>query len=98
MVDDVRTTVAEAVQRGVAVSFAYRAPDAQSFRDAAWVDEALATPTGLFNPVAVQKLARKARSGSMTGFRDNAAFVGILSTQLWHQAFPQRQSALNFAA
>jgi len=27
-VDDVRTTVAEAVQRGVAVSFAYRAPDA----------------------------------------------------------------------
>ena len=76
----------------------YRAPDAQSFRDAAWVDEALAAPTGLFNPVAVQKLARKARSGSMTGFRDNAAFVGILSTQLWHQAFPQRQSALNFAA
>ncbi|MFJ6679555.1 helix-turn-helix transcriptional regulator [Microbacterium sp. NPDC091382] len=28
VVDDVRTTVAEAVQRGVAVSFAYRAPDA----------------------------------------------------------------------
>jgi len=23
----------------------------------------------------------------MTGFRDNAAFVGILSTQMWHRQF-----------
>lgn len=65
----------------------YRAPDSASFRDAGYVDEAFATPTGLFNPIAVQKLAQKARGGTMTGFRDNAAFVGILSTQLWHRQF-----------
>lgn len=68
----------------------YRAPDAESFRNADYVDDALATPTGLFNPVAVHKLAQKARSGAMTGFRDNAAFVGILSTQLWHRQFAAR--------
>jgi asparagine synthase (glutamine-hydrolysing) len=65
----------------------YRAPDSESFRGAAYVDDALATPTGLFNPIAVQKLAVKARGGTMAGFRDNAAFVGILSTQLWHRQF-----------
>ncbi|MEO7223797.1 MAG: asparagine synthase C-terminal domain-containing protein, partial [Devosia sp.] len=65
----------------------YRAPDSISFRNATYIDEALATPTGLFNPIAVQKLAQKARSGTMAGFRDNAAFVGILSTQMWHGQF-----------
>lgn len=65
----------------------YRAPDSISFRDAAYVDDALATPTGLFNPIAVQKLAQKSRGGVMSGFRDNAAFIGILSTQLWHRQF-----------
>jgi asparagine synthase (glutamine-hydrolysing) len=65
----------------------YRAPDSESFRDAAYVAAALADGTGLFNAVAVEKLAQKARRGAMTGFRDNAAFVGILSTQLWHRAF-----------
>jgi asparagine synthase (glutamine-hydrolysing) len=70
----------------------YRAPDSESFRHASWVDETLATPTGLFNPVAVQKLATKANSGAMSGFRDNAAFVGILSTQLWHRNFADRKS------
>ena len=68
----------------------YRAPDSISFRDAAYVDDALATPTGLFNPTAVQKLAQKARNGTMAGFRDNAAFVGILSTQMWHRQFAQK--------
>ena len=72
----------------------YRAPDSESFRNAAYVDEALATPTGLFNPNAVQKLAQKARGGTMTGFRDNAAFVGILSTQLWHRQFAATSSSL----
>ena len=59
----------------------------QSNVNATYLDDAFATPTGLFNPIAVQKLAQKARGGTMTGFRDNAAFVGILSTQLWHQQF-----------
>jgi asparagine synthase (glutamine-hydrolysing) len=70
----------------------YRAPDSESFRDAPYVDEALATPTGLFNPAAVAKLAQKARGGTMTGFRDNAAFVGILSTQLWHRSFADKSN------
>jgi asparagine synthase (glutamine-hydrolysing) len=72
----------------------YRAPEAESFRDSPWVDEVLATPTGLFNATAVNKLATKARTGGMTGFRDNAAFVGILSTQLWHRTFAERTNTL----
>ncbi|MEO6013991.1 MAG: asparagine synthase (glutamine-hydrolyzing) [Devosia sp.] len=72
----------------------YRAPDSESFRNAAYVDEALATPSGLFNPAAVAKLAHKARSGSMSGYRDNAAFVGILSTQLWHRQFAATSPSL----
>jgi asparagine synthase (glutamine-hydrolysing) len=76
----------------------YRAPDSESFRDANYVDEALSTPTGLFNSAALAKLKQKARSGSMTGFRDNAAFVGILSTQLWHRQFAGNFDRLTNAA
>ena len=72
----------------------YRAPDSSSFRHAAYVDEAFATPTGLFNPAAVAKLAQKARGGNMAGYRDNAAFVGILSTQLWHRQFASSATSL----
>jgi asparagine synthase (glutamine-hydrolysing) len=43
--------------------------------------------TGCFEPKAVEKLVAKCRAGRIGGFRDNAAFVGILSTQLWHRAF-----------
>ena len=32
--------------------------------------------------VAVGKLKEKALKGQATGFRDNAAFIGILSTEL----------------
>jgi asparagine synthase (glutamine-hydrolysing) len=46
--------------------------------------------TGLFNPQSVEKLAAKCMQQGATGFRDNAAFVGILSTQLWHQQFSNR--------
>ena len=42
---------------------------------------------GLFNAKAVAKLYEKCRSRPASGFRDNAAFVGILSTQLWLQTF-----------
>ena len=72
----------------------YRAPDAQSFlgREApAYVSECLSNAalrhTGCFDPKAVEKLVAKCRAGRAMGFRDNAAFVGILSTQLWHRAF-----------
>jgi asparagine synthase (glutamine-hydrolysing) len=73
----------------------YRAPDSESFRQATYVDEALATPTGLFNTTAVAKLAQKARTTTMSGFRDNAAFIGILSTQLWHREFAGANASLS---
>ncbi|WP_052639570.1 asparagine synthase (glutamine-hydrolyzing) [Pseudorhizobium banfieldiae] len=74
----------------------YRAPDSSSFVDGqaqAYVGECLSEQaiagTGLFNPRAVSRLHDKSRSRPLTGFRDNAAFVGILSTQLWHRQYVQ---------
>lgn len=71
----------------------YRAPDSASFGGAedAFAErlfsaDALAE-TGLFNPRAAAKLYEKSRRGLIAGFRDNAAFVGILSTQLWAREF-----------
>jgi asparagine synthase (glutamine-hydrolysing) len=68
----------------------YRAPDAVSFfggETAAGYVEDLLTPArihsdGLFDAPAVAALLAKARAGRATTARDNAAFVGILSTQL----------------
>jgi len=79
----------------------YRAPDSASFRGAAgrYVDELMSTEalaaTGLFNPQAGGKLLEKCRRGAAGGFRDNAAFVGIVSTQLWSREFlnAKRQNA-----
>jgi asparagine synthase (glutamine-hydrolysing) len=75
----------------------YRAPDSQAFagRHApGYIEEALSpqalADSGLFNVVAVNKLKNKSLHGQATSFRDNAAFVGILSTQLWHAAFRGR--------
>jgi asparagine synthase (glutamine-hydrolysing) len=68
----------------------YRAPDAVSFFGGhtaeAYVEDLL-TPArinadGLFDPPAVATLLAKARAGRATSARDNAAFVGIVSTQL----------------
>lgn len=77
----------------------YRAPDSHSFTGAGalpYVDAALAperiAETGLFNPSAVTKLHEKCRKRALSGFRDNAAFVGILSTQLWIETFAGAQS------
>lgn len=67
----------------------YRAPDSRSFFGAGgrdYVEAALApdalAASGLFEAGAVQKLLRKCAAGRAVGARDNAAFVGILSTQL----------------
>ncbi len=79
----------------------YRAPDARSFFDGesgkargAYVDELLSVErvrgSGLFNPVAVQKLVDKARKGQAVGAKDNMALVGILSTQLLVDQFISR--------
>ena len=72
----------------------YRAPDSSSFvngRDEAYVGECLGEEAirdaGFFNANAVSRLRDKSRSRPLTGFRDNAALVGILSTQLWHRQF-----------
>jgi asparagine synthase (glutamine-hydrolysing) len=79
----------------------YRAPDSRSFagdREPPYVKELLGEPaiadSGLFNPRAVSKLHAKCRAQPVSGFRDNAAFVGILSTQLWLKSFSSRSSAI----
>jgi asparagine synthase (glutamine-hydrolysing) len=79
---------------GSRVKQPYRAPDSQSFGGGSEPDylaEALSPDAvaglGMFNPVSVQKLLDKTRRQGVTGFRDNAAFVGILSTQLWQDRF-----------
>jgi asparagine synthase (glutamine-hydrolysing) len=72
----------------------YRAPDSASFFGAAepgYVAHALSgsaiAEAGLFDRGAVDKLVKKGRAGRVNGFRDNAALVGILSTQLWQDTF-----------
>jgi len=72
----------------------YRAPDSQSFvgpQAPAFAAEALAPSRihalGLFEPRAVEKLVRKCASQPFVGFRDNMAFVGVLSTQTLVQQF-----------
>ena len=72
----------------------YRAPDAPSFfasNSPEWVADHL-TPgalqsVGIFEPTAVAGLLRRCRAGMVTGFRENQATVGIISTQLWHHQF-----------
>lgn len=69
----------------------YMAPDSNSFVQADspdYVEELLSESaierTGLFNPKAVGLLLKKCRRGKEAhlSFKDNMAFVGILSTQL----------------
>ncbi|MGB3390832.1 MAG: asparagine synthase (glutamine-hydrolyzing) [Pseudaminobacter sp.] len=78
----------------------YRAPESQSFLGSqapSYVSECLSTDAirqaGLFNASLVERLVQKGQRRPMTGFRDNAAFVGILSTQLWVDSFVRKQSA-----
>ena len=72
----------------------YRSPDSVSFLGSThpdYVEACLSTSelaaNGWFNPRAVDKLVRKCRTQTRVGFRDNMAFVGILSAQLWHREF-----------
>jgi asparagine synthase (glutamine-hydrolysing) len=72
----------------------YRAPDAPSFfapNSPEWISDLL-TPdavrqVGIFSPASVAGLLRRCRAGLATGFRENQAIVGVLSTQLWHHQF-----------
>ena len=71
----------------------YRSPDGISFFDPAtgdarhpYVGDLLSRERlrahGIFDPNAVEKLIARAKTGKATGFLENAALVGILSTQL----------------
>lgn len=82
----------------------YRAPDIPAFfRDGTpdYVDELLSAEKlgdyGYFDPDRGRRLVEKARRGRAIGYGDNMAFVGMLSTQLWHHHFIERY-AENFQA
>jgi asparagine synthase (glutamine-hydrolysing) len=72
----------------------YRAPEIEPFFDDAapeYVDEALSEAaleaSGIWDPKRVQGLVRRCRAGRATGVREGMALVGVLSTQLFDQAF-----------
>ena len=70
----------------------YRAPDSSSFfvdgEPMDYVADLMSAErvreAGLFDAAAVGRLLDKARAGRVTGFSDNQAFVGVLSTMLVH--------------
>jgi asparagine synthase (glutamine-hydrolysing) len=72
----------------------YRAPEVVPFfapGAPGWVEEALAPAAlegaGIWDPRRVEGLLRRCRSGRATGVREGMALIGILSSQLWHEAF-----------
>jgi asparagine synthase (glutamine-hydrolysing) len=84
----------------------YRAPDVEAFftdgnATAPFVDELLSEETvkgyGYFDPRKVSLLKKKAEAGSVRSVRDNQAFLGVLSTQIWHYLFVDRYNS-DFAA
>jgi asparagine synthase (glutamine-hydrolysing) len=42
---------------------------------------------GYFDPIHTERLVKKCRGNPATGFKDNMAFIGILSTQILDQLF-----------
>ena len=72
----------------------YRAPDAKSFFGIAGGELAqeMLSPDcilrkGYFDPIRTERLVKKCRGNPATGFKDNMAFIGILSTQILDQMF-----------
>ena len=72
----------------------YMAPDIASFfgkNRAEYVDSYMSRQSleasGLFKPAAVAKLVEKCQKGARQGFKENMAFVGILSSQILYQKF-----------
>jgi asparagine synthase (glutamine-hydrolysing) len=83
----------------------YRAPDSQCFIGPDSPDyvtcrlsPADLAATGYFDPRPVARLVAKCRNGKFIGFRDNMAFVGVLSTQLWHREFVAAAAASTIAS
>jgi len=72
----------------------YRAPDAAAFmgpQAPEYVSELMGAKAisgyGYFDPDKVSRLVAKLGRSKVSNARDNMAFVGILSTQLWHAQF-----------
>jgi asparagine synthase (glutamine-hydrolysing) len=71
----------------------YRAPEAAAFfaDEPEWVTERLSAEAvrdvGIYDERAVAGLVRRCRAGRATGFRENMALMGVLSTQVWHETF-----------
>lgn len=73
----------------------YRSPDCRCFfrggSPLAYVEELMSPAnvqrSGYFRAEAVQRLLEKCRTGRALGASDNMAFVGVLSTLLFHQHF-----------
>ena len=79
----------------------YRAPDSACFFEngpdgkrlreetAELLERRSLDKAGLFDPIAVDKLVEKCRSGRAIGFGDNMAFIGIVSTMWLQRQFIQ---------
>ena len=75
----------------------YRAPEVAPFFAAgapSWVadliDPDAVTASAIWDRDRVAALVRRCRAGRATGVREGMALVGVVSTQLWHQAFVGR--------
>ena len=72
----------------------YRAPEVVPFFAPGapdWVEESLSpaalAETGIWDSERVGGLLKRCRAGRATGVREGMALIGVLSTQLWHDAF-----------
>jgi asparagine synthase (glutamine-hydrolysing) len=72
----------------------YRAPDVPAFFNHGgpdYIDDLLSAERlvryGYFDAAKVSRLLAKIRRGQVVSYKDNMAFVLVLSTQLWHNLF-----------
>jgi len=72
----------------------YRAPDIPAFinnQTSDFVNDLLSESeirnAGYFDPKRVGVLLRKIKAGRATGYKDNMAFMALLSTQMWQHLF-----------
>jgi asparagine synthase (glutamine-hydrolysing) len=79
----------------------YMAPDAKCFIQQGtpeYVNDLMSEKalrmSGYFNPKAVIALLKKCRQSPLFGFKDNMAFVGILSTQLIYEQYIRKFSSI----
>jgi asparagine synthase (glutamine-hydrolysing) len=77
----------------------YRAPDAAAFLGPQTPEyvkeltsEAMIARFGYFDPVKVSRLMTKLGRSKGASARDNMAFIGVLSTQIWHATFVSGQA------